>query len=190
MRSRFLTWAAVAALGFGASFTVGSARAEDRAARPAVLDDAGLLKLLEGLGYVMKDLGNQQTQLTVEQGNRRWYVTVGLSGSGSYVWFSANLGDLPPLDQIPAARLDALLDYNGQWDAAHFYVNDKLLQMARAMLNRGVTAVILRREIEAMASRVGSTAAAWDSEGWNAPPAKAPSPTPVPTPTPTPSPGK
>jgi hypothetical protein len=129
---------------------------------PTVLDAAGLHKLIEGLGYDVKDVtknpGNERYEFKITRQGMDVPVAAVISSSRNYVWFTVYLGPAPT---DPAKSLQLLkLNYQDQPD--NFYVTDSgNLMMGIAVDNRDVTAAIIRRVVEKLGDDVASSTDTW-----------------------------
>lgn len=131
---------------------------------PAELDHAELKKLIEGLGYEIKETPLEKGGATYEFTEKDEDFTVPIlaeiSESKRYIWLTVFLGD-PPKD--PAKHL-ALLKHNADIQPAFFYVtkSDKL-KIGLAIDNRGFTSAHLKRVVGLIVDGVSSTSKDWDS---------------------------
>jgi hypothetical protein len=130
---------------------------------PAELDHVELKKLIEGLGYEIKETPLEKGGATYEFTEKDEDFTVPIlaeiSESKRYIWLTVFLGE-PPKD---VAKHTALLKHNADIQPAFFYVtkSDKL-KVGLAVDNRGFTAPHLKRVITLLVDGVSSTAKDWD----------------------------
>ncbi len=126
------------------------------------LDNDGLKQMLDGLGYETKPLS--KGFLIAEQLDD-WTINtqVVLSGDGNKVGLNANLGEVTDPDAVSALQWRSLLVANGNIDPSAFYFDTdrKKLYLHRSFDNRGLTASILKKEIQNFTKNVKDTGDLW-----------------------------
>lgn len=169
MISRMKRWMALGlALGL-----VGTVRAQEPAKEDPCgrLEDADLPKLLENMGYAPEKVDDGVYRVVIDQDNWTIYLRFSLSTDGGQkVWITTSFGEIPNWEKAPAEPLMKLLILNDSIGPAHFYVTQsgtsRKLNLAKAVDNRGITASVLRREIDKFVGSVKSTADNWDTASW------------------------
>jgi hypothetical protein len=157
----------------------GAARAQtpapaDTSAKPDAcrpIDETDLPKLLENMGYEAQKVDEGVYRVVIEQDSWTIYLRFSLStDSKQRLWMTTSFGEIKNWEKVPAEPLLKLLVSNDTIGPAHFYVtasgDTRRLNMAKAVDNRGITAAVLRREIDKFVSSVKDTAALWDTEAW------------------------
>jgi len=129
---------------------------------PDVLDAAGLRKLIEGLGYDVKDVtktpGSEKYEFKITRQAMDVPISTKISTSHNYVWFTVFLGPAP----VDPAKNAQLLKLNYQDQPNNFYVTDGgNLMMGIAVDNRDVTAAIVQRVVEKLGDDVALSADVW-----------------------------
>ena len=145
------------------------------------LEDGDLPKLLENMGYAPEKVDDGVYRVVIDQDNWTIYLRFSLSTDGGQkVWITTSFGDIADWQNVPAEPLLRLLILNDTIGPAHFYVTQagavRKLNMAKAVDNRGVTASVLRREIDKFVGSVKTTADQWDTASWTKPAAGAADP--------------
>ena len=142
-----------------AAFAVGAAVTAPQSS--TALDPAGLKKLIEGLGYEVKDLntdpGKEKFEFQTKTANFNVPVAAELSPSKNYVWLTINLGT-----NSPTKKHEQLLKENANIQPSFFYITSKNnLMLAAPMDNREISAAILKRCLEKLINDVDKTSATW-----------------------------
>ena len=158
---------ALVAAAAGAALATGSASADGAAARGKTLVAGDLRPLLEGLGYETHELAPGLYQAWVERpGKIRYFLTVSLSHDGRFLRLDAPLLEVPPVDAVPAARLQALLVENARFGTIGYEVSGPTFHLVSPVANRAVTPAVARKAIESLMGAVHSQEPVWDFSAW------------------------
>ncbi len=130
------------------------------------LDFASLGKMLDGLGYGPKKAG-EAYDVVQELGGGSYDLRIEISGSRKKLWITAFLLEVKEPDRVPADRWRALAAKNFSIQPAQFYLTAwNGLHMGYAIDNRGVTAGILRNDIQFLAEQLHATRDVWEESAW------------------------
>jgi len=144
---------------------LGAGETRAQAARPCVgaLTNACLPATLTGMGYEPKALSSGFL-VKVDRDGWTMYVQLVLSSDGSKLGFNANLGDVTEAD-VTADQWKDLLAANQDVDPSTFIYNrdNKKLYLHRVLDNRGLTAVVLRDQLEKYLTDLKSTEKVWSA---------------------------
>jgi hypothetical protein len=131
------------------------------------LDAAGVKKTLEGLGYEVEvtdaTVDKEQYLIKHEAANFNIPVAVVMSGNKNFVYLIATLGETEKIEAKPDIFKN-LLAKNAEIQPAFFYLQGKYLKIAFVMENRGIQAVDMKRGIDLLGDKVGTTSAVWKPE--------------------------
>ena len=136
------------------------------------LTDDQLKEMLDRMGYEYKiEAGNGKQpniyMLKVERDGWTYYLNVSLSFDGSLIWLFAPLKDLPPADKVPAERMEKIFAMTTNLGPAFFSLNkSRWLYLNVTLVNKDVTAIKLRSEIDLVLSYVRATEDLWNSAKW------------------------
>jgi hypothetical protein len=160
------------ALAIAACTALGSARAEEKTA-PGKLTDATLEKMLEDLGYsprksVSADGKRTWYNLVIKQDTFTYIVDVSLDTEGKKVWFSCPLRKLEAPEKVKVERLWKLLEENDNLLPMSFSYDrsNKRFYLNHSMDNRGITARVLREDIDAVLGVMRRTYPLWNTQEW------------------------
>lgn len=137
-------------------------------ADPGRLTDPQLFSLLQGLGVEPTKLSEVSFRVTVKQDAWTVPVQFALSRSEDRIWITAFLGEVKEAELVPAAALRALLSAYEKIAPAHFFLKEggRKLHVGMAIDNRGVTAAVLRRDLDHLCAAIRATAEIWDAAPW------------------------
>jgi len=126
------------------------------------LTDETLSTLLENLGYEHRKL-NKGYLVVVKQDTWTINTQIVLSPNKSRLGFNANLGSVENPQAVSAAQWMDLLVSNGDIDPSLFYFDKekKKLYLHRTILNFGVTAAVLKKELDFFMSDIRKTESLW-----------------------------
>ena len=129
------------------------------------LDAPKLRESITNLGYEVKDLatekGKEKYEFKVTKGGLDIYLGAELSGSKNYIWLTAYLGKSTDLKDFKDRAADMLLE-NSKIQPCQFYVTDKSsINLAIAIDNRGVDAVVMKRCVDKLGDDVVKTQKLW-----------------------------
>jgi hypothetical protein len=140
---------------------------------PGKLTVASLEKMLTDLGYDFKKSTSTDGKrtyfgLVVKQDNFTFVIDLSLDEQGSKLWFSCPLRTMEHPEKVKSERLwklleenDAIMPMSFSYDRSNsrFYLN-------LAVDNRGLTAKVLREELDRAMGVIRRTYAIWDSYQW------------------------
>jgi hypothetical protein len=133
---------------------------------PATSERLG--KLLKEMGYSPQSLSDDVWQVSVERDNWKVHIMVALTRDGDRVWLECKFAPVAEPAVIPASAWLKLLEENERISPAHFAFDrsDKRVHLYKAFDNQNVTAVRLKKEIEAFDAVVRRTQSLWRSENF------------------------
>src|SRR5207244_10001506 len=107
-------------------------------------------KMLAKLGYETRALDKTFTQVTLERPGWTSVVRASMSDDNAVVWLDAYLLYVSYPEDVPAGTWKRLVAANEQTAPAAFSFNakNKRLYLSHPVPNEGVTAVVLRKELE------------------------------------------
>ncbi len=113
----------------------------------------------------------------VQRGTWTFYVTVGLSTNGNFLWFSERLNEIADPDQVPAARLLSLLEASHDVQPAQFYYSaaSRGIYLAMPLQNERITRDDVRQALYYFVDMAGASEGAWNTTTWETMPS-APAP--------------
>lgn len=160
----FVVVAAVAAsIFFGTTQRTPSAVAQTTSTSGDTITKEGLKGYLENMGYTLKDLNDGHYELFIDRKSDNIYITVELSPSLQKIWLTSYYGDLTDREKTDASFLLTLAQKNADLQPTHFFVTKSgRLKVGRPVDNRGMTAVILRKEIDRLIEDVVGTKELWE----------------------------
>lgn len=126
------------------------------------IDRKQLRDMLSQLGYELKDIekteGKEKYSFTFSRGGLDIPVGAEISPSGSYIWYTVNLGEVPS-----GEKSLELLRKNSEIQPCFFYVtkSSSRLMMALPIENRNVTNAILRLRAEKIVDDVANSKSVW-----------------------------
>jgi hypothetical protein len=134
-----------------------------RAQQSGALTESGLQQMLDGLGYPPKKLSVGYL-IVVKQDTWTISIQVVESKDQTKIGLNANLGQIPKLEDVPAAQWLGLLEANRDIDPSAFFVDksNQKLYLHRTMDNRDVTPAHLRQEIDNFSAAIRSTQKSWE----------------------------
>lgn len=118
--------------------------------------------LLEGMRYEAKDLGENNWEVVVSKGGLDVPIAVGLSSSGRKLWLTTYLSEVTAKLKADPDRLIKILEKNFEIQPTHFFISQTSLKAGMALDNRGIGAVVLKRELEKMAEDVAASKSLWE----------------------------
>jgi hypothetical protein len=113
--------------------------------------------MIEGMGLSPKE-GKYQDgapHYDIKMTHDGWdfHIRLALSPNGRALWLHMNLGDLPPVDQIPAERLLNLMRKNANTTGkAQFCVRGNSLMLMQPVDNHHLTPAMILRELQDLCS--------------------------------------
>ncbi len=144
---------------------LGGGEARAQGARPCVgaITNACLPATLTGMGYEPKALSSGFL-IKIERDDWTMYVQLVLSSDNSKLGFNANLGDVTEAS-VSADQWKDVLAANHDVDPSTFTYNrdTKKLYLHRVLDNRGLTAVVLRDQLEKYLTDLRSTEKVWSA---------------------------
>jgi hypothetical protein len=130
--------------------------------------------MLHSMGYVHRpnEIG---FVISIVRAEWETIIQLGVNPDGKRVWLFANLCHIPDLQQVKAPILRRVLQETWACAPVHFAVhsmNDHSnLYLQRALDNRGITPVRLRKAIEEFDDVIRRTVPIWDPRNFGPPPA-------------------
>jgi len=126
------------------------------------LTDESLKSLLDGMGLEPKKLSKGYL-IAIKREAWTYNMQLVLSGDGTKLGINANLGVVDKPEEVPASAWLALLQANSEIDPSSFYFEkeQKKLYLHRVLDNRGLTAVVVRKQVEAFCDNLKSTGDLW-----------------------------
>jgi hypothetical protein len=184
MTHRKLFWLPAAFAALVLSVADSSARAPDET-KPAVkpshtkpaattaLTSQTLLKLLTDMGYEPKKINDLTFDLKIQRDGWTIYLRLFLTADQTRVWLTSTLETIPDINKVPAEVLAKLVQGNATYSPCFFYfeVDPKnkdwrRLRVANPVDNRGITAAVLRAEIDRMVTNIKNSKPLWKASEW------------------------
>jgi hypothetical protein len=132
-----------------------------------------LAKKLADMGYDLKKINDTSYEVVIQRDNWKIYLTILFSADKTRLWLVSNLADIEDISKVPADVLAKLLDGNATCSPSFFYYNTdakrpafRYLKIARPVDNRGITASVLRTEIDALFDTIKNTKPVWMPSAW------------------------
>lgn len=162
-------------------FSLNAARAEPKADEPKPAQGAtipgqltpdSLKEMLTNLGYdfdVEKTTnGNFLHFVKVARKGMNYEVNVNISSNKQKLWCSVALADVKPEHATQSDKLLKLLELNQKIGPSHFYYYPphKMFYIAKPMDNRGITAKLLRENIDSIMETVVTYETDWNVAKW------------------------
>ena len=164
-------------------FAAGMAQAQTKPAN--AIDEAGLKKMLEDLGYDIKPvkLSGERTGYYVGIKFKGFDadMLVQISPNGANIWGTLTLAELKSEHNAEGSRFIKLLQLNQKHGPSHFYVtpSGKHICLTRCLYVKGISNKELKALIEGLVSTAEQTTDDWDTNKWGTQ-ANAPKTAPVP----------
>ncbi len=144
----------------------------DRKVRTVRLTTTSLRTMLTNMGYRVETLSpgslNPKYRIRMTRHKLNLIVNVSLSSDGSTMWLSAPVLRKSDVDRAPARALKKLLAANWDITPSVFKLgSDGMLYLSRFKMNKDMTAVKVRDEIEGLAKHLDKTRDLWNPRKWN-----------------------
>jgi hypothetical protein len=170
------SWLLAGVMSLGLGLGLLPARAADTPPSPATqaLNHESLGKILSDMGYEPKKISDTTYEVVVKRDGWSVYFRICFSNDKTKVWLISTLANIKDVNQVPAEPLAKLLMANNDHGPSAFYlakVDDKnkaakVLKIGRPVDNRGLTASLLRIEIDTLFSTIKETKELWSASGW------------------------
>jgi hypothetical protein len=186
-RKTSLLLAGMALLAIGAAALTARA-AEDKKTPPApkkpaeakpaagVLTPATLEKTLTDMGLEPKKVNDRAWDVKLSRDGWDFSIRISLTASGQTLWLTATLVQVGDINKVPAQALAKLLKGNFDYGPCmyYFFADPKKtgagsVVMGRAIDNRGLTAALIRAELDRICTNVKSSHPLWKDLAKTAP---------------------
>ena len=145
-----------------AALVVPALYSQQGSSAPAALSDDGLRQMLTAMGYEPKPLSKGYL-LAIKRDTWTLNVQVVLSDNKQKIGMNANVGLVENPDAVTATQWRSLLIANGDIDPSFFYYDatTKKLFLHRVLDNTGLTAAMLRSQIDSFCENIKNTENLW-----------------------------
>ena len=139
-------------------------------AGPAPLDSDSLGRMLQSLGYTTAVSGAVQ-RVTFKEGEWSYYMNVGPSPNGQYIWLVFPLMAPPDPTNLPVDKITDMLVQSDRAAPSFFSYSpdNKMFYLQRPLQNRDITPEELRSHVEAIRATFKATTGTWDTAKWPKP---------------------
>ena len=166
-----IIFACMLAIGGASLATASEPQKEPVAKKETVLTGESLGVILENMGLSPKQgkytSGKPYYDVVIKQDNYETPVCVALSPNEKVVWLHVYLGDLPPMDQVPAEVLINLMKKSGSTvGRAMFCVRSEKLYMLQSFDNIAITPAKLLNQFQDLGNSVKGSEKDWTTKDW------------------------